>query len=977
MAGPNDFNDSILQKNVTEAEARKMAQELETAIEQARDAIEGSSRVFDTQIKLYQEMKERLTLEAQELRESGRDTFMKQQEIKAEAKKLEIAVRAKTGYEAIGAVFKDVKGLIDNVKTTKKSIHELVGKPLEDALGSLGEFLEPAMMQKLWDVFSKRLPDDTKEAQKVLEEITTALGALGYEGTSVAGMFEKVGMSAEALAKTEIAQLNAQTKILMNRFFGLRDEGKSFFQLLANQGKNGVDAVTQAMKSVLTPANLMAAGLSKLFSITRKLVTELDELYAGYSKMGGLIEMDRGGIMGGALEGSISQNRGLGIGKDASFSAGAALQESYSQFSTLNDKARGDLMAITAQLETVGVSSQTTAKLMNIFTKQFGQSVGSAKNDILEMEEYGRSIEVSSSKMMNDMLASMEVLSSFGEKSKQIFKELAKQAKQTGIEVATLVGLEERFMTFDASAELAGKINAMAGRVVLDPMQLMMATGDEKQALIQQAAQSLAIDTNNPRAVKYAANAFGISSAEFQKLIGPKDDTERNASSLQDVIKMSISMGQKLKVVLENFAVAAYPILYVLEKLVTWLAAGTAYLDNWVGKSIMTVLITGLLISKFSVLIGLFKGVAMGIVGAAKAFLKFGKAAEVAGNATSKVAETLPAAVSAAKGGPVAGAGMMAFAKGLFVLSTAAFVFAAAMALLAGAFTIFSLGILILVKAANELEDGALGSLGIGLVALGAAFIGFALEMAIASAFIVLATPAMVGLGALLATLAVTVPAVAPLLSTFASGLIELGDAFRSFMGSMVMETGSGVVNKIKGFFGFKSSGSGLSAFSSTMKTLKDTLGSIPEGAMEAFTGFLKAVSEFSFKNSPFAAMVASLEDLIDLLEYFPEEKMFNLTSNMQSLGESSAASADFRGVLEAVGSITSEKVSLVKDVVNTAKDYYSSSNEFAKAQSEIPQKQEEATVTLEIDGREVAEAILPLIQGRLASKYFQDTLYD
>jgi hypothetical protein len=67
----------------------------------------------------------------------------------------------------------------------------------------------------------------------------------------------------------------------------------------------------------------------------------------------------------------------------------------------------------------------------------------------------------------------------------------------------------------------------------------------------------------------------------------------------------------------------------------------------------------------------------------------------------------------------------------------------------------------------------------------------------------------------------------------------------------------------------------------------------------------------------------------------------------------------------------------LVKDVINTAKDYYSSSNEFAKAQSEIPQKQEEATVTLEIDGREVAEAILPLIQGRLAAKYFQDTLYD
>jgi hypothetical protein len=579
--------------------------------------------------------------------------------------------------------------------------------------------------------------------------------------------------------------------------------------------------------------------------------------------------------------------------------------------------------------------------------------------------------------MMNDMLASMEVLSSFGEKSKQIFKELAKQAKQTGIEVATLVGLEERFMTFDASAELAGKINAMAGRVVLDPMQLMLATGDEKQALIQQAAQSMAIDPNNARAVKYAANAFGISPGEFQKLIGPKDDPERQATSLQEVIKMSISMGQKLRVILENFAVAAYPILFVLQKLVTWLAEGAVYLDSWLGKTAMVVLISGLMISKFSVLIGLFKGIAMGVVGAGKALLGFAANAGTAAGQMDSHVQAYKNAQNMAKGGPAAGAGLMAFAQGLLVLSLATLAFAGAAFLVASAFTVFALGIMVLVKASNEASMGQMAELGIGLAILGAAFIGFAFEMAIASAFLAFGFPAFIALGGLLTMLALTVPTVAPLMSTFAKGLKDLGTAFRDFMGSMVMESGSGVWNAIKGFFGMKSSGSGFGFFIVTMGILKDTLGSMPEGALDAFTAFLRTISSFVFNSSPFAAMVQSIKEMISLLNSLPEEKLLNITSNMQSLGDVGEQVNSFKGVLEAVGSISSEKVSLVRDVVNTAKDYYSSTNEFAQTQSAAPQKQEEVELTVELDGQEIGNILIPLIQGKLAAKYFQDTLYE
>ena len=1001
MAGPNDFDP--ISRNATEAEAKEMAKNLEYSIEQARDAIVGSSKVFDNQVKLFREMKERLEVESEELKASGRDVFAKQQEVRAESKKLEIAVRAKDGYDALGVILEDVKGLISKARSTKKSVAELAGKPLQDALSALGEVLKKEDVDKFREIFGKEIPGDAKGATAATEELLKAFAALGFEGPTLIAMLETLGIKMYSLADKEVREINNQTRILLERFTGLKSEGKSFFQLLANNGKPGLDAVASSMKAILTPVNLMTLGMTKLFGITKKLVVELDELYAGYAKMGGLIEKDRGGIMGGAIEGSISQNRGLGIGKETSFAAGAGLQESYSQFSTLNEGASADLMALAARFEVVGVSAQTFGKLMTVMTKQFGHSVEESKAVISDMEEYGRSIGVTSSKMMNDMLAAMDILSMFGEKSKQIFRELAKEAKQTGIEVATLVGLEEKFSTFDNAADLAGKLNAMAGRIVLDPMQLMMATGSEKKALMKQAAQAMAIDPNNARSVKYAANAFGISPAEFQKLIAPEDDTERQATSLQKVIEMSLSMGQKLKVVFENFAVAAYPILFILEKAVTWLAMLTAHLDSVGGKIGMVVFVSILFVKKFSLLIGLFKGLAGGVVGLFRAFTGLGKAAAeaaetvtvtahttaltantaaLAANATAVTANAAAVAAAGTAGasmaavGPAAGSGLAAFAAGLLTFALAALTFAAAVAVIALAFIGFSFGITLLVKASNEATLGQMAALGLGLVILGAAFIVFAAEMMIASAFVAFGIPAFVALTGLLAVLATTVPAVAPLMSTFAAGLKDLGSAFRDFMGSMVMETGSGVWNAIKGFFGMKSSGSGLGVFIMTMGILKDTLGGMPEGALDAFSSFLKTISTFAYNASPFASMIASIKEMIGLLKSLPEEKLFSLTTNMQMLGEASVNASEFRGVLEAVGNITSEKVSMVKDVVNTAKDYYSSTNEFAAQQSVVPKKQEEQRVTLEIDGREVADAIIPLIEGRLAASYFQDTLY-
>lgn len=966
-------------KNQTIADLQQFAQNVEASLQAAGAAFGGMEDVLREALQRSIIQRERLEEEKILLQNSGRDTYDKIREIEAESKKIEIIEKG----VSTGAAFKGLQSfgsIIDKLKQSGDSMKDEMGA----AYGQMRAFFERILPKKQFtdftSTFEKEFRDLKTDAERAdhVKRVQEIYAALATTAKDVASGFVKDEGAMLSLLEEDTKRLRKETFAFMEKWFGLKEQGRSFFSMLGTAGPEGYQAVAAAIQSVITPQNIMAAGMTKILGITKKLVVELDELYAGYTKMGGLIENERGGMFGGTITEAAGRNRALGMGKESSFSAAAGLQQSFSQFSTLSESGRSDLIETAAQLEVVGVSAQTTGKLMTTFTKQFGKSASESMDIITDMEQYGRSIGVTSSKMMEDMAASMDTLSAFGEKSVQIFKELAKEAKRTGIEVATLVGLEERFMTFDASAELAGKMNAMAGRVVLDPMQLMLATGEEKQALIRQAAESLAIDPNNARSVKYAANALGISPAEFQKLIGDKDSPEQQATSLQEVVKMSISMGQKLKAILENIAVAAQPILWVLQKLFTILAAVMGSFDGWTGSVILWGAAIYLLATKWSLLGSVLKGT----LGIAKVVTG---ALSGAAQAATTTAAALPPAnaalgatgVTAGATGPVAFAGLVMFAKGLLFFSLAAIVFAAAVFVIAAAFTVFSLGILVLVKAANSLEEGAMGNLALGLIALGAAMVVFGAEMMLASVFTALGIPAFIQLTALLAVLATTVPTVAPLMSTFATGLRELGSAFRDFMGSMVMESGSGVINAVKGFFGFKSSGSGFSAFVTTMNTLKKTVGSIPEGSLSSIAEFLRSISNFKFAQSPFESMVKSLQELVWMLDSLPEDKMISLTSNMETLSSVSGAASDFTHVLEAVGNISAEKVELVKNVVSSAQEYYNSSKVSSITQAPAPQKKEEAVVTLEIDGREVAEAIIPLIEGRLASKYFQDTLYE
>ena len=65
--------------------------------------------------------------------------------------------------------------------------------------------------------------------------------------------------------------------------------------------------------------------------------------------------------------------------------------------------------------------------------------------------------------MIQDFTAVADNLAVFGDRSIDVFKGLAAQAKATGMEVSSLVALAESFNQFDKAADSASKLNAVLG----------------------------------------------------------------------------------------------------------------------------------------------------------------------------------------------------------------------------------------------------------------------------------------------------------------------------------------------------------------------------------------------------------------------------------------------------------------------------------------------------------------------------------
>jgi hypothetical protein len=169
----------------------------------------------------------------------------------------------------------------------------------------------------------------------------------------------------------------------------------------------------------------------------------------------------------------------FGVSAENAAAAIGDLYTEFSQFSSLNKETQQELTVFTAKMEKAGISSQTTAKFLNVASKSMGMGTKEIIKYQKELFAFAKANNIST-KAINDGLASvMPRLAAFGKEGPRIFKELAFQAKQMGTEMDKLLGVTEKFTTFEGAAEAAGELNSVLGGNYIDSLELLRAASDD------------------------------------------------------------------------------------------------------------------------------------------------------------------------------------------------------------------------------------------------------------------------------------------------------------------------------------------------------------------------------------------------------------------------------------------------------------------------------------------------------------------
>ena len=248
------------------------------------------------------------------------------------------------------------------------------------------------------------------------------------------------------------------------------------------------------------------------------VLTQADSMQASFNAMSG-----QAGAMNDILLESHRGMGSLGVGMQEVGAATSSLYQNFNQFSGASKQMQTQMVQTGAGLQKLGVDADTFANNMDLAVNAFGMGTSEAVGLQDELAKTAMSIGMPPAKLAQEFSKAAPQLSAYGTKGIEVFKNMAAASKGLGIEMGTLLDLTSQFDTFEGAATAAGNLNSMLGGDLLNSMDLLNATEDERIRMILQAtdASGKQWSTMGKFEKMAIANAAGIKDmAEANKLFG-------------------------------------------------------------------------------------------------------------------------------------------------------------------------------------------------------------------------------------------------------------------------------------------------------------------------------------------------------------------------------------------------------------------------------------------------------------------------
>ncbi len=558
----------------------------------------------------------------------------------------------------------------------------------------------------------------------------------------------------------------------------------------------GFQALQKSLKKTFTVSNIVGSTVMKIQEQTIELARQQDKALSQFNKSTGALK-----LYGDQLVQLESDMYRYGVSSADASEVTGALVTNMKGFNRLSSSQQKNLMETTAILNELGVNADLTSGNMETMTRIMGLNANVAAAQSREMFTLAQSLGMPPEEMAEAFRSASPQMAKFGSQGTEVFKKLAVNAREAGMEVEQILGIVEKFDTFEGAADSVGKLNAMLGGPFLNSLEMVKATDPtERMKLLSDAINSTGVSFDQmgyyeKQAIANAAGLKDVSelalvmAGDFDNMTGSVSKTQSEIQDLAKQQKEFNTVVDEFTQIMRMFAISMRPVLSGLKTFMQFIQDVNASTGGYLPHLITLVTGVGALAYGFAqfkkkagIIPELFDSLSEGIdetgdaleemgdkvEGKEISFIKLGFAALLVGAGIAIAAigvSKLALAFSELEGPQIAGAAM---AIGLFGTTL--------------------IGTLLAMTAlsANPLTWAAVGV----IIAIGAAAVmmGFAVKIAadsVASLFhsFTMVTPAMLmGIGAGLALIAAgmySMAATAFILGPFALAMLTLSAALK------------------------------------------------------------------------------------------------------------------------------------------------------------------------------------------------------
>lgn len=284
-----------------------------------------------------------------------------------------------------------------------------------------------------------------------------------------------------------------------------------------------INGLGTAMDMLGNSIDTVVVKLAGLVSSIMGDVKELDNLTVQFQAATGA-----SAAMAGNISGLTDRLRAFGVSNEEAASAVKSVYGNFTLFTRLNEETQDSLLDTVGLMGELGVSSDTSAKLLESSFRTFGMSVEEANGLLIDMRGTARALEIPVEQLTSDFIAQESIIASLGNQGVDAFKKISAASKSTGISVGGLMDIYKKFDDFDTAANIAADLQSFG--INLDFMTLQMEQDPLRRLQMiregfLQAGYSAETFTNMHRSTQLAlAQPLGQDIPGMIKLLG--DDME-------------------------------------------------------------------------------------------------------------------------------------------------------------------------------------------------------------------------------------------------------------------------------------------------------------------------------------------------------------------------------------------------------------------------------------------------------------------